>query len=113
MKKEIKRKKLILSISGGTNRPKKNIEIAKTQTRNSTVIQKKSTRFSKRFKKPLDRSNISNKILPGKNLVDKLNFGTKSSEKRKLAEQRATRRLKGEVPKEIKGKLSDKKENIN
>ena len=45
MKKEIKRKKLTLSVSGGTNRPKKNIEIAKTQTRNYTVIPKKSTRL--------------------------------------------------------------------
>ena len=52
MKKEIKRKKLTLSISGGTSKPKKNIEIAKTQTRNSIVIQKKSTRFNKQFKKP-------------------------------------------------------------
>ena len=41
MKKEIKRKKLTLSVSGGANKLKKNIEIAKTQTRNSTVIQKK------------------------------------------------------------------------
>ncbi len=41
MKKEIKRKKLTLSVSGGTNKPKKNIEIAKTQTINFTVIKKK------------------------------------------------------------------------
>ena len=109
MKKEIKRKKLTLSISGETNRPKKNIEIAKTQTRNSTVIQKKSTRFNKQFNKPLDSRGINNKTIPSKNLIDKPNFISKSAEKRKLAEQRATRRLKGEVPKEIKGKLSDKK----
>jgi len=109
MKKEIKRKKLTLSVSGGTNKPKKNIEIAKTQTRNSTVIQKKSTRFNKQFNKPLDSRGINNKTTPNKNLIDKPNFISKSVEKRKLAEQRATRRLKGEAPKEIKGKLSDKK----
>ena len=109
MKKEIKRKKLTLSVSGGISKPKKNIEIAKTQIRNSTVIQKKSTRFNKRFKKPLDNRGIKNKTIPSKNLIDKPNFISKSAEKRKLAEQRATRRLKGEAPKEIKGKLSDKK----
>jgi len=109
MKKEIKRKKLTLSVSGGTNKPKKNIEIAKTQTRNSTVIQKKSTRFNKQFNKPLDSRGINNKTIPSKNLIDKPNFISKSVEKRKLAEQSATRRLKGEAPKEIKGKLSDKK----
>ena len=109
MKKEIKRKKLTLSVSGGTNRPKKNIEIAKTQTRNYTVIQKKSTRFNKQFNKPLDSRGINNKTVQSKNSIDKPNFISKSVEKRKLAEQRATRRLKGEAPKEIKGKLSDKK----
>ena len=51
MKKEIKRKKLTLSVSKGTNKPKKNIEITKTQTRNFTVIQKKSIRFGKQFNK--------------------------------------------------------------
>ena len=102
MEKEIKRKKLTLSILGGTKKPKTKIEIAKAQNRNSIIIEKKNNRFSKPLNKPLDRSNISNKILSGKNLVDKLNFGTKSSEKRKLAEQRATRRLKGEVSKEVR-----------
>ena len=63
MKKEIKRKKLTLSVSGGTNKPKKNIEIAKTQTRNYTVIQKKSTRFNKQFNKPLGSRSINNKTI--------------------------------------------------
>ena len=41
MKKEIKRKKLTLTVSGGANKTKKKNEIAKTQTRNSILIQKK------------------------------------------------------------------------
>ena len=109
MKKEIKRKKLTLSVSGGTNKPKKKIEIAKTQTRNSTVIQKKNIRFGKSFNKSSNSRSINNQSVSIKKLIDKPNFISKSAEKRKLAEQRATRRLKGEVPKEIKGKLSDKK----
>ena len=107
--KNKKRKKLTLSVSGGISKPKKNIEIAKTQTRNFTVIQKKSTRFNKQFNKPLGSRDIINKTTLNKNLIDKPNFISKSVEKRKLAEQRATRRLKGEAPKEIKDKLSDKK----
>ena len=82
MKKEIKRKKLTLSVSGGTNRPKKNIEIAKTQTRNYTIIPKKSTRFNKQFNKPLDSRGINNKTIQSKNSIDKPNFISKSVEKR-------------------------------
>ena len=62
MKKEIKRKKLTLSVSGGANKPKKNIEIAKTQTRNSILIQKKNIIFNKQLKKPLDNRGINNII---------------------------------------------------
>ena len=109
MTKEIKRKKITLSVSVVTNKTKKNIEIAKTQTINSILIQKKNIIFNKQFKKPLDNRGINNKTIPSKNLIDKPNFISKSAEKRKLEEQRATRRLKGEAPKEIKGKLLDKK----
>ena len=66
MEKEIKRKKLTLSVSGGTHKPKKNIEIAKKQTKNFTVIQKKSTRFNKQFNKPLDSRGIDNKTTQNK-----------------------------------------------
>ena len=41
MEKEIKRKKLTLSVSGGSKKPQKKIEIAKAQNRNSIIVEKK------------------------------------------------------------------------
>ena len=40
MEKEIKRKKLTLSISGDSKKPQKKIEIAKAQNRNSIIVEK-------------------------------------------------------------------------
>ena len=41
MEKEIKRKKLTLSVPGDSKKPQKKIEIAKAQNRNSTIVEKK------------------------------------------------------------------------
>ena len=56
MEKEIKRKKLTLSILGGTKKPKTKIEIAKAQNRNSIIIEKKNNRFSKPLNKPFHKA---------------------------------------------------------
>ena len=93
-------KKTKLTISGGAKKSIRNIEIAKTQGTNSRVIEKKTNKFSSKgtfqkqssFKQKgsaLSRNTLSNKF-------PKQNFQINDFEKRKLAEQRATKRLKGE-----------------
>ena len=128
----MERKKSKLTISGNPKKSIDNIELAKSQNKNSVVIEKKPNRFSNRS--PFKRSTgarpavkntgfKSSSFLPQKpQNVSKPSFPiTNDYQKRKLAEQRATRRLKGEEPKEnlgviiqqkiLKVKLDRKKEN--
>ena len=93
-------KKTKLTISGGSKKSIRNIEIAKTQGTNSRVIEKKTNKFSSKatFQKQSNfkqkGSALSRNTLPNK--FPKQNFQINDFEKRKLAEQRATKRLKGE-----------------
>ena len=96
----MEKKKLKLSISGASKKTINSIEQAKSQSRNTVVIEKKSPRFG-------GKSNFSRGSKPTENksqnnfIPKRLNFSKPPSpissdfEKRKLAEQRATRRLKG------------------
>ncbi len=99
----MEKKKLKLSISGSTNRTKNSIEQAKTQSKNTVVIEKKSKRF-------IGKNQTSRNVPSNDKLINKTPFIQKKSsfskpsinitsdfEKRKLAEQRATKRIKGEV----------------
>ncbi len=93
-------KKTKLTISGGAKKSIRNIEIAKTQGKNSRVIEKKTNKFSSKstFQKNNNfqqkNSSLTRSTLQ-KNF-SKQNFQINDFEKRKLAEQRATKRLKGE-----------------
>jgi translation initiation factor IF-2 len=99
-------KKTKLTISGTAKKSIKNIEIAKTQGTNSVVIEKPKNTFFKRggVYKPssggLKSKPSTSTFNRGSSL--KPSFGTKTPpitndfERRKLAEQRATKRLKGE-----------------
>ena len=96
-------KKTKLTISGTAKKSIKNIEIAKTQGKNSVVIGKQSNKFTTRsgstrtggFKsKTSSDSNRGTFLKPS--FVSKSQPITSDFEKRKLAEQRATKRLKGE-----------------
>ncbi len=103
----MEKKKLKLSTSVSSKKTFNSIEQAKSQSKNTVIIEKKNLKFS--GKSQFSRQN--NDIL-----ISKKNISSKSSnynkigtpissdfEKRKLAEQRATRRIKGEiVPKENK-----------
>ena len=97
-------KKTKLTLSGIAKKSIDNIELAKTQSKNSVVIEKKPSKFTPRgnFNRPASvRSkpvvsstasfNLRSTIAPKSSLPI-----TNDHEKRKLAEQRATRRLKGE-----------------
>ena len=111
-------KKTKLTLSGVAKKSIDNIELAKTQSKNSVVIEKKPSKFSPRSN--TNRStNIRSKseISPPRNSVPRVATKKKTSspitndyEKRKLAEQRATRRLKGDSG--DKGKSGVKKREL-
>ncbi len=96
-------KKTKLTISGSAKKSIKNIELAKTQGNNSTLIEKK-------LHKPLNRGgsfrSSSTKLKTGTSInrsttlkpsfIPKSSLGTSDFERRKLAEQRATKRIKGQ-----------------
>ena len=110
-------KKTKLTISGVAKKSIKNIELAKTQSKNSVVIEKKPNRFTN--KSSLNKFSSSGD--KGKSFMGSRSSGfskhinpiTNDFEKRKLAEQRATRRIKGEVPsKDSKLKIGSKKREL-
>ena len=93
-------KKTKLTISGGSKKSIRNIEIAKTQGTNSRVIEKKTNKFSNKgtFQRQSNfkqKGNALSRNTLQKNFP-KQNFQINDFEKRKLAEQRATKRLKDE-----------------
>ena len=110
-------KKIKLTISGVAKKSIRNIELAKTQSKNSVVIEKKPSRFTKKS----SFNKFSSSGLKGKSFVGSRSSGfskhinpiTNDFEKRKLAEQRATRRIKGEAPsKDSKLKIGSKKREL-
>ena len=99
------KKKLKLSISGNTKKTITNIEQAKSNPRNSVIINNNKNFQKKKFYKssgPSDKYNKSGPSFGAKRTSP--NFFPKKDlsdfEKRKLAEQRATKRLKGDVNKD-------------
>ena len=103
----MEKKKLKLTISGSPKKTINNIELAKTHGKNSVIIEKKNTRFGSKssFKKNNYQKNTLNRPKP--HFVPKEPTISKplvnDFEKRKLAEQRATKRLKGETGQKGKG----------
>ncbi len=96
-------KKTKLTISGSAKKSIKNIEIAKTQSKNAVVIEKQTGKFINRggsFRpnpvKPKPNSSFSRGTGIKPSFVPKSPPITNDFERRKLAEQRATKRLKGD-----------------
>ena len=96
-------KKTKLTISGSAKKSIKNIEIAKTQSKNAVVIEKQTGKFPNRggsFRpnpgKPKPTSSFSRGTGIKPSFVAKTPPITNDFERRKLAEQRATKRLKGD-----------------
>ena len=96
-------KKTKLTISGTATKSIKNIEIAKTQAKNSVVIEKSKSNFVKKggsFRPSGTATKSTSSFSRGATV--KSSFGGKTPpitndfERRKLAEQRATKRLKGD-----------------
>ena len=96
-------KKTKLTISGSAKKSIKNIEKAKTQGKNSVVIEKQSNKFSPRTGqtrhgsfKPKGTSTFTRGSSVKPKFSPKSPIITNDFERRKLAEQRATKRLKGD-----------------
>ena len=94
-------KKTKLTISGSAKKSIKNIEKVKTQGKNSIVIEKQTNRFvskagSSRVSGLKPKSNFNRGGLTKPNFVSKSPLITNDFERRKLAEQRATKRIKTE-----------------
>ena len=97
-------KKLKLSISGKPKKSFKNFEATKSQGKNSVVIAKSPNKFSKK----------GSSFRPNKTkFPQKTQINSNDFEKRKLAEQRATKRLKDDLgAKDKKLKVSLKKREV-
>ena len=113
----MEKKKLKLSISGSSKKTINNIEKAKLKSKNSVIIEKPSARnqqknFSRNFNnKSSTKPTFTSQKSP---FLKKPNLSSPSDfEKRKLAEQRATKRLKGEtIIKDSKSKLSPRRREL-
>ena len=115
----MEKKKLKLSISVTSKKTISSIEQAKSQSKNTVLIEKKSSRFgnkktASRLTRPNDKFKSKTSFVAKKPLFAKsIASGPSDFEKRKLAEQRATRRLKGETfQREIKGKPEAKRREL-
>jgi translation initiation factor IF-2 len=96
-------KKTKLTISGTAKKSFKNIELAKTQGKNSVVIEKQPSKFPNRGGssrpggfKPKTTSTFNRGAPIKPSFAPKSPPITNDFERRKLAEQRATKRLKGD-----------------
>ena len=100
----MEKKKLKLSISGTSKKTFNSIEQAKSKSKNTVVIEKKNSKFSGKSQFLRQNQNNENFKINRSQSSKVQNFSrpslqpTSDFEKRKLAEQRATRRLKGETP---------------
>ena len=106
-------KKTKLKISGIAKKSIQNIEKAKTQGKNSVIIEKQSNKFSNKsgsfkssFNKPKSTSSFNRGALGKPSFSPKTSQVASDFERRKLDEQRATKRLKEEN--ESKNKKSSK-----
>jgi len=97
-------KKLKLTISGKPKKSFKNFEISKSKVKQSVVIDKSSNKFVKK----------GSSFRPNKpKFTTKVQINPNDFEKRKLAEQRATKRLKDDsITKDKKIKLGTKKRDV-
>ena len=109
-------KKTKLTISGKIKKTINNFDTAKSQSKKTVIIDKQSKSFGKSTgnkNSGFKQSSSFKKVTSSKN-----NFFSKSQpitsdfERRKLAEQRATKRLKGDTDNEKKIKLGSKKREL-
>ena len=111
-------KKIKLTISGKSKKPIKNFDTSKAQGKKTVIIDKTNDRSSKKGsigKSPSTRNqtpNFKRGSFLKPNFVSKNPSTTSDFERRKLAEQRATKRLKGDVEIDKKNKIGTKKREL-
>ena len=111
-------KKTKLTISGSSKKSFKNLHSSKSQGKNTVIIEKKAGRSSGKtgLTKPFGSRPSSPNFKQGSNLKPNFSPKTFSStsdfERRKLAEQRATKKLKGDSDNEKKSKLGANKRQV-
>ena len=111
-------KKTKLTISGNPKKSFKSFDASKNQGKKTVVIEKKTSRPINKgnFTKPFGSrppSNFKRGVSSKNNLASKISTSSSDFERRKLAEQRATKRLKGEnETKDKKSKLGSKKREL-
>jgi len=111
-------KKTKLTISGNPKKTFKSFDVSKSQGKKTVVIEKKPIRTTNKpnFNKSFTSrppSNFKRSISSKPNLATKISTSTSDFERRKLAEQRATKRLKGDnETKDKKSKLGSKKREL-
>jgi len=111
-------KKTKLTISGSPKKSYTNFESQKTKGKKTVVIDKQPVKVPGRnsFNKPTGFRPNSSKFTKGssfkKSFDTKISSTTTDFERRKLAEQRATKRLKGDQEKDKKQKLGTKKREL-
>ena len=114
----MEKKKTKLTISGNPKKSFKNIESPKSQGKKTVIIEKKIGRVPDKIgsNKSFGSKSSSSNFKHGSNL--KPNFLSKSAaipsnfEKRKLAEQRATKKIKGDNDNDKKSKLGGNKRQV-
>ena len=111
-------KKTKLTISGSSKKSIKNFDSSRVEGKKTVIIDKKNNRQNSKanFNKPFSTKPLSNfkkNINLKPNFSSKIASGTSDFERRKLAEQRATKRLKEDAEnKDKKNKLGIKKREI-
>ena len=112
-------KKTKLTISGSPRKTFKNFDSTKTQGKKTVVIEKKPVKSTNKgnFVRPsgskTPTSNFNRGLQFKTNLSPKSGVATSDFERRKLAEQRATKRLKGDTEnKDKKSKSGSKKREL-
>ena len=119
----MEKKKTKLTISGNLKKPIDSIDLARSQNKKSVIIEKKPSRFANNtFKKNSPfKTNVKRNLSFNENtpisrtpkIFKKSQQSTDDYEKRKLAEQRATKRLKGGIShKDSKNKLGSKRREL-
>ncbi len=111
-------KKTKLTISGSPKKSFKNFDTSKTKGKKTVVIDKQPLRtYSKgSFNRSTNPRSASSNFKRGASFNSNFSSGTQpissDFERRKLAEQRATKRLKGDTENEKKGKIGTKKREV-
>ncbi len=114
----MEKKKTKLTISGNPKKSFKNLETSKTQGKKTVIIEKKTTKptdktgFNKSFGSKTSTPNFKHGLKLKPNFTTKISSTASDFERRKLAEQRATKKIKGDTDSDKKTKLGTNKRQV-